>query len=66
MKNKNEKGIVSIFVLFAMMLLLIFVFSIYSLVDNKLKENEKQNLNLLKIYSNKLDLIDSNKSADNQ
>lgn len=65
MKNKNEKGIVSIFVLFAMMLLLIFVFSIYSLVDNKLKENEKQNLNLLKIYSNKLDLIDSNKSADN-
>lgn len=51
MKNKRESGIISIFVLFSMAFLLIFVVTVYFFVQNKIKNREIENLELKKIYS---------------
>lgn len=51
MKINNQKGIISLFVLFAMLVLLIFVISIYYSVKSRAKLQERKNLEYQEIYS---------------
>ncbi len=50
-KIKSQSGVISLFVLIAMLFLLIFIFSIYQVVINKKKAQDIQNIELKQMYS---------------
>ena len=56
---KSEKGLISIYVLFGMLFLLVFVLSIYIGVRNKLQLEEYKNLEIEEIYSKNIDVVDN-------
>lgn len=56
---KNEKGIISIYVLFGMLFLLVTVLSIYIGIRNNLKLEEYKTLEIEEIYSKNNDMIDN-------
>lgn len=51
MEKRSEKGIISIFVIFSMIFLLIFVITSYFLVKEKIKIRESENSEIKRIYS---------------
>lgn len=51
MKKEYEKGMISIFIIFSMILLLLFVITSYFFVKEKIKLKEKENTELEKVYS---------------
>lgn len=57
MNMKNDKGLISVFVLLSMLFLLIFVFTIYEIIDNRYKNDEYKNDELSKIYSKNMNEI---------
>ena len=65
MKRVEEKGIISLFVLFSMLFLLVFVFTAYFFVKNKVQSKEYENLQLKNIYSKNIDEIKANENALN-
>lgn len=60
MKRKEEKGIISLFVLFSMMLLLVFVFTVYFLVKSKVQLRENETIELKNIYSKTINNLNDN------
>ena len=62
---KNEKGLISLYVLFGMLFLLVFVLSIYIGIRNKLKLEEYKNLELEEIYSKNIDIAKDIEFAEN-
>lgn len=57
MKKDNERGIISLFVLLSMLFLLVFVFTIYEIIDNRYKNDEYKNDELSKLYSKNMNEI---------
>ncbi len=66
MRKNNEKGIISVFVLFAMIFLLLFVITTYYLIDNKMKLENSENTQLKKIYSKEMDVIENESNSNNE
>lgn len=62
---KNEKGLISLYVLFGMLFLLVFVLSIYIGIRNKMQLEEYKNLELEEIYSKNLDIDKDIEFAEN-
>ena len=56
---KNEKGLISLYVLFGMLFLLVFVLSAYIGIRNKLKLEEYKNLEIQEIYSKNIDVVEN-------
>lgn len=56
---KNEKGVISLYVLFGMLFLLVFVLSAYIGIRNKLQLEEYKNLEVKEIYSKNIDVVES-------
>lgn len=56
---RNEKGIISIYVLFGMLFLLVSVLSIYIGIRNKLQLEEYKSLEIEEIYSKNIDVVDN-------
>lgn len=52
MKNRDENGIISLFVIFSMILLLTFVITSYFFIKEKIKIKENENIEIEKLYSN--------------
>lgn len=57
-KIRSQSGIISLFVLIAMLFLLIFIFSIYQVVISKKKEQDTQNIELKQMYSKTAEEVD--------
>ena len=55
---KNEKGVISLYVLFGMLFLLVFVLSAYIGIRNKLQLEEYKNLEIQEIYSKNIDVVE--------
>lgn len=55
---KNEKGVISLYVLFGMLFLLVFVLSAYIGIRNKLQLEEYKNLEIKEIYSKNIDVVE--------
>lgn len=53
---KNEKGLISLYVLFGMLFLLVFILSIYIGIRNKMQLEESKNLELEELYSKNIDI----------
>ena len=53
---KNEKGLISLYVLFGMLVLLVFILSAYIGIRNKMQLEESKNLEIEEIYSKNLDV----------
>ncbi len=66
MKENNENGIISVFVLFAMLFLLLFVMTSYYVVANKVKLQNDENIQLKKIYSKEIDVIENESNLSNE
>ena len=66
MEKKNENGIISIFVLFSMLFLLFFIFTSYFFIKNKIALKENQNLQLKKMYSEDIDVIENESNLSNE
>lgn len=62
---KNEKGIISLYVLFGMLFLLVFVLSVYIGIRNKMQLEEYKNLELEEIYSKNVDVSKDIEFAEN-
>ena len=62
---KNEKGLISLYVLFGMLFLLVFVLSIYIGIRNKMQLEEYKNLELEEIYSKNIDIAKDIEFAEN-
>ncbi len=62
---KNEKGLISLYVLFGMLFLLVFVLSIYIGIRNKMQLEEYKNLELEEIYSKNIDIDKDIEFAEN-
>ncbi len=62
---KNEKGLISLYVLFGMLFLLVFVLSIYIGIRNKMQLEEYKNLELEEIYSKNIDTAKDIEFAEN-
>lgn len=62
---KNEKGIISLYVLFGMLFLLVFVLSVYIGIRNKMQLEEYKNLELEEIYSKNIDVSKDIEFAEN-
>lgn len=58
---ENQKGIISLFVLFAMLFLLVFCLSAYLGIRNKLQMQEYKTIEMQEIYSKSIDI---NKSSE--
>lgn len=54
---KSEKGLISLYVLFGMLFLLVFVLSAYIGIRNKLQLEEYKNLEMQEIYSKNIDVV---------
>lgn len=54
---KSEKGVISLYVLFGMLFLLVFVLSAYIGIRNKLQLEEYKNLEMQEIYSKNIDVV---------
>lgn len=54
---REQKGIISIYVLFGMLFLLVFVLSAYIGIRNKLKLEDYKNLEMKEIYSKNIDTV---------
>lgn len=65
MKNENEKGIISIFIVFGMIFLLIFTINIYYIVKSKSKIEEDKAFEIKKIYSDNYSEEQEMEYADN-
>lgn len=61
---RNEKGIISLYVLFGMLFLLVFVLSIYIGIRNKMQLEEYKNLELEEIYSKNIDVVEDIEFAE--
>lgn len=57
-KLKSQTGVISLFVLVAMLFLLIFVFSFYQIVINKKKTQDTKNIELKQMYSKTTEEVD--------
>lgn len=62
---RNEKGLISLYVLFGMLFLLVFVLSMYIGIRNKLQLEEYKNLELEEIYSKNIDVVEDIAFAEN-
>lgn len=62
---KNEKGLISLYVLFGMLFLLVFVLSVYIGIRNKMQLEEYKNLELEEIYSKNIDIAKDIEFAEN-
>ena len=62
---KNEKAVISLYVLFGMLFLLVFVLSMYIGIRNKLQLEEYKNLEIEEIYSKNLDIVENIEFANN-
>ena len=60
---KNEKGVISLFVLFAMLFLLVFCLSMYLGIRGKMQLQESKNLEVQEIYSKKIDVVSGTEFA---
>lgn len=60
---KNEKGVISLFVLFAMLFLLILCLSAYIGIRSKLQIQEYKNLEIRELYSKDIDVVESTEFA---
>lgn len=56
---KSEKGIISLFVLLAMLFLLVFVFGMYSMTLNRKRNEEFKNMELEKIYASNFNEVEN-------
>ena len=57
MKRRNENGIISIFVIFSTIFLLIFVITSYFFVKEKIKIRESENDEVKRIYSESISTL---------
>lgn len=62
---KNEKGLISLYVLFGTLFLLVFVLSVYIGIRNKMQLEEYKNLELEEIYSKNIDIAKDIEFAEN-
>lgn len=62
---KKEKGLISLYVLFGMLFLLVFVLSVYIGIRNKMQLEEYKNLELEEIYSKNIDIAKDIEFAEN-
>lgn len=58
-KESNQKGIILLFVLFAMLLLVIFCLTVYFMIRNKLQLQEYKSFEIEEIYSKEIDKIET-------
>ena len=65
MEKDNQKGIISLFVLFTMMFLLVFCLSVYLLIRNKLQMQDYENSEIQEIYSRSEDNLSNAEYASN-
>lgn len=56
---KNQKGVISIFVIFAMLFLLVICLSIYFVIKSKLQIQEYEEIKIKEIYSKSLDMTEN-------
>lgn len=62
---KKENGVISLYVLFGMLFLLVFVLSAYIGIRNKLQLEEYKNLEIQEIYSKNIDVVENIEFASN-
>lgn len=62
---KSEKGVISLFVLLAMLFLLVFVFGMYSITLSRKRNEEFKNMELEKIYSSNFNEVENYTYAQN-
>lgn len=62
---KNEKGVISLYVLFGMLFLLVFVLNFYTWIRNKLQLEEYKNLEIKEIYSKNIDFLEDQEFVPN-
>lgn len=62
---KSEKGLISLYVLFGMLFLLVFILSIYIGIRNKMQLEEYKNLELEELYSKNIDISRDIEFAEN-
>ena len=62
---KSEKGLISLYVLFGMLFLLVFILSIYIGIRNKMQLEEYKNLELEELYSKNIDFSRDIEFAEN-
>lgn len=62
---RNEKGVISLYVLFGMLFLLVFVLSLYIGMKNKLQLEEYKALEIEEIYSKNIDIVENIEFAEN-
>lgn len=65
MKKENEKGIISIFIVFVMIFLLVFTMNIYYIVKNKVKMENDKEFEIKKIYLDNYNEEQEMEYADN-
>lgn len=63
-KINSQDGVISLFVLIAMLFLLIFIFSIYRIVIYYKQSQETKNIDLQQMYSKKIEEIDESLYAE--
>jgi len=56
---KSEKGVISLFVLLAMLFLLVFVFGMYTMTLSRKRNEEFKNMELEKIYSRNFNEVEN-------
>lgn len=64
MRKENDEGIISIFIVFGMIFLLIFTINIYYIVKNKSQIQENKEFEIKKIYSDNYNELQETEYAD--
>ena len=62
---KNEKGLISLYALFGMLFLLVFILSVYIGIRNKMQLEEYKSLELEELYSKNIDIAKDIEFAEN-